>query len=1390
MKHRIEKNSHTCYNLHQTCYPEETKPSSAKGANLQRRAPVADDNIANERKKMLSKLQNTIRIPDTSKCILSIFAAFTLASCIAWGDPPSKSELIVESVTPTQYVIKTNDGSGSGTDDKDNVLWNICEAAISNRASVDIDDVWVHLTVSKDSETIGVNNFKIDGGLKKGVNLLQISVPDTNAALAPLETCIFTMKLFDNGDYAGDPLLVYTNPGWERTRHWEFYLSQTVHTDIGYTDYQEQMRVQFGRFLELAKEYVKVSKGTVPMDLKSQDKHAKSMFEYKHAAPGASRDISFKYAIESSFIMGKSYMERYNADQILEVLEMIDAGDMTMGAGQFNVCTEVFSTEAAARFAYYTNRFMVDKLGPDVKNTLQRMFDNPSFSKGYVDMAVQAGIKYGMHAMNHTYSPYHKKRQFDVFYMEGAERDEKGNAVNRMLIFNWTTYANNMGFFEDHSGENPGTAAGAEARLNALIAHLVARRGDRNDRTDYPVENVYLNYENYPSTKNSQPTFPYDKIPLTLIPVGDNKQPYASEIEVGEDLNAYWKSKGYVYPKIKSAFPEEFFQDMEKEYGHIIPVESGTVENWWNEGWGTTAYESGINKLAEGIIPIAETVSAISSALTGKAYPYKDLNEAYERALTYDEHTWGYHTFSTTPESNMYDHQFEWKRSNAFGAKTLGEKVMADSLSALASNVKTDVAADKSIFVYNHLNWKRNDVVTVDARDFPQTFEIKDGDASLPYNLKDGKITFVAKGVPALGYKTFSVTPTVPPPFEAKTTVTGNVVGNEWYRVSFAEDGTISGIYDKKNNKELINPSAKTLDGHNPKFNQYIYYDNSTYAVSPATPATANGVFKVEACAIGATIVLDTSCFSTEGIRQRVILYDDIPRIDIINEVVKTSLGEISNNRKEHAYYTFPFKAGEDYEIRYDLPTGNTAEGDQINGTSCWWYSANKWVCVKDKENEFNITLAIPNTVLLMFDGRHSNNVWDFNQWPFDRKSKQPTIYSYILNNLWMTNFQADQPGYVDFRYSITSGFDAASGGYNGYGKSARFGWEITTPLQATVLARGRQFGWDSERGLIGVDKSNVHLSTMKTAEANSDGVILRFHEIEGKAAGTVTVKLPFDATGVIATDVIENNITDTTLVFRGLSDTFCFSMPAFGTKTFRVTCGSALPAPVGHVNVVTSDGTSGIEGTKLDWTRVDGALYYEVFRSTESGFTPGTGNFLTVAEKPEYFDTQVTRNVSKTYYYKVRAVGAGAKGIAGTQSRAAPSPGEAIRDNTPPDKPILGAQIRNGSRVDLYWTPVRDNIGVSHYEIYRDSTKIFDSGTTYFAHGYSPSPSYDFAGRDFLCSYRDRSVIPQTGYTYYVRAVDTSGNFIDSDIINVTTDVGETNFPCTSQCKTDRFGQ
>ena len=125
--------------------------------------------------------------------------------------------------------------------------------------------------------------------------------------------------------------------------------------------------------------------------------------------------------IESGFDLGESYMKKRNAEQIEEITELVkEQINMSITAGLFNYTTETFNTEELARATYYTNRYLVDSLVLNHLNC-QNMFDNPSFSKSYVDTAVQAGIKYGFHSMNQAHSPYHKKRQYDLFYMQGND---------------------------------------------------------------------------------------------------------------------------------------------------------------------------------------------------------------------------------------------------------------------------------------------------------------------------------------------------------------------------------------------------------------------------------------------------------------------------------------------------------------------------------------------------------------------------------------------------------------------------------------------------------------------------------------------------------------------------------------------------------------------------------------------------------------------------------------------------------------------------------------------------------------------------------------------------------------------------------------------------------
>ena len=88
---------------------------------------------------------------------------------------------------------------------------------------------------------------------------------------------------------------------------------------------------------------------------------------------------------------------------------------------------------------------------------------------------------------------------------------------------------------------------------------------------------------------------------------------------------------------------------------------------------------------------------------------------------------------------------------------------------------------------------------------------------------------------------------------------------------------------------------------------------------------------------------------------------------------------------------------------------------------------------------------------------------------------------------------------------------------------------------------------------------------------------------------------------------------------------------------------------------------------------------------------------------------------------------------------------------DTPPDAPgSLSADSVDTTSIGLTWEAATDDDGVASYEVLRGSSVVGTSTTT---------------------SYIDRSLTPNTAYTYSVRAVDTAGHRgPPSDVLNVTT--------------------
>jgi alpha-mannosidase len=133
------------------------------------------------------------------------------------------------------------------------------------------------------------------------------------------------------------------------------------------------------------------------------------------------------------------------------------------------------------------------------------------------------------------------------------------------------------------------------------------------------------------------------------------------------------------------------------------------------------------------------------------------------------------------------------------------------------------------------------------------------------------------------------------------------------------------------------------------------------------------------------------------------------------------------------------------------------------------------------------------------------------------------TIFSYVMNNYWDTNYRAGQGGEFSFHYVITSApaTDAPA--------LSRMGWEAVTPLEVdTVTTQDRSepmAATDAQlpTSLLDMNDPDLLFETWKHAE-DGHGTILRFLDLGG-AARTVTVRLPSLTLGEAwETDAVERD--------------------------------------------------------------------------------------------------------------------------------------------------------------------------------------------------------------------------------------------------------------------------
>lgn len=593
--------------------------------------------------------------------------------------------------------------------------------------------------------------------------------------------------------------------------------------------------------------------------------------------------------------------------------------------------------------------------------------------------------------------------------------------------------------------------------------------------------------------------YPYDKISLQFSGyITDNSPP---SVEVCEIVRA-WNEK-YEWPKLRSALAKDFMMFLDEFHAEDIPSQQVAWPDWWTDGVGSAANETKVVRNTH--VEVAESEAVLSMVkMLGEEFPAdidRDIEAVYDNLLFYDEHTHGAAESVRDPLAQNSVNQWGMKAAYAWEAakksSLLQEKAMAYLEPAFN---KSDLP---TIAVVNTLNWNRSGLVRlfINFGVIPEkaSFTITGPKGEeVPWQVYERRMEGAYYGlwvedVPPMGYKTLKINlgekgllkvPTDRPGFE-----------NEFYAVTLdPERGVITQIFDKELQRKLVDVHDSLSLG------QVIYEElsnrhdlerltntNRDTIYKPLdlkrTMLSNVGVIRQENGSIYKSIFLHGDmpvCADGRGVNIEVRLYHRQKKIDLLYSMVKLPVFT-----PEGVYVAFPFKL-EGGRLAFEAQGGVVYPGvNQLAGSSADWNTIQNFAAVQsDKAQIVYTSKDIPLV--------HFGDI-NIGRYYYRLKPETNHIYSWVLNNYWVTNFKASQQGELRWSYSLTSSADPSDMFATRFGKGER------TPLLSRVMLPSASADTTEllARSLIDLNVPNL-LLVNTTPSMDGKGIILHLREVEG----------------------------------------------------------------------------------------------------------------------------------------------------------------------------------------------------------------------------------------------------------------------------------------------------
>ena len=762
----------------------------------------------------------------------------------------------------------------------------------------------------------------------------------------------------------------------------------------------------------------------------------------------------FRFSMDGSWNLQQLLLTRPEAKQ-KEILDLIRANKIAMPVQYVNVLTGYASLETLYRSLYYSKQLSDEyKLPFEYAN----ITDVPTYSGSYPSVLASSGVKYWVAAANNDRAPifnYEHWNEKSPFWWQGPD--------GKKVLF----------WYSRHYMQIQ-TLFGLPPELDAV-------------RESLPI---YMQ-------AYSKPTYKPD-VALIYGAQVENTDLYPQIATFATEWN-----KNYAYPKLNYATFPDFFHYVDQHYGKDLPTYKGDGGPYWEDGIGSDAYFAAEDRRNQHRVLSAEVLSTAMHIVDADYNPPTGLfTDIWRNIILFAEHTWLSYNADSQPAHEQSIKQLRVKDDRAERASLEIQNVMNRSLDQLANEIH--VPAD-TLVVFNSLNWKRDAVLETDL---PLHSKLTDltTHADVPLQVLSSKqdflhVRFVAKDLPAVGYKCFQIAKSAAAPTQAKA-AGDEIVENQFYRIKVdPSSGSLASIYDKQLQHELVDTESPY------KYGQYVYVtggDGDTRMINPFPalppgkltihPATDGKYAGVTKTPWGESIRLTSSTVNTPKIETEVLLFNDQKKIEFRYHIDKQY-----TTTKEGVYIAFPVATAKP-EFTYATQQDwiNPAH-DLMKGASLEWFNVQGWMAAHDNNAAVGI---VPVDAPLASFGDINRG-----EWPGVFQPKSGTMFSYLMNNYWHTNYRAGQGGAFTFHFAMTS--------------SAQLDGDALTHLAAEEMRPAELdhvVGQDKAgnpprplpaegQGFLQTDNRHVLLTTWKQAE-NGKGTILRFAETAGKQEEAV-VHLP-----------------------------------------------------------------------------------------------------------------------------------------------------------------------------------------------------------------------------------------------------------------------------------------